>query len=92
MLSLALIGTISGLTMVMFGVSATIVNQLRLNALADNTAVAAADALRGLVAGFPCDIAREMAQVTECSIVGNDVLVEVRQGSLTARARAGEPG
>ena len=92
MLALALIGIISGLTLVMFGVSATIVNQLRLNALADNSAVAAADALRGLVAGFPCDIAREMAPVTDCSILGNDVLVVVRQGSLTARARAGEPG
>lgn len=91
-LALALIGVISALTLVMFGVSSTVVNQLRLNALADNAAVAAADALRGLVAGYPCDVAREIAPVTECKIEGNDVLVVVRQGSQTARARAGESG
>ncbi len=91
-LALALIGIISGLTLVMLGVSANVVNQLRLNALADNAAVAAADALRGLVAGIPCEVAQELAPVSECSIVGNDVLVTIHQGSLTARARAGESG
>jgi len=91
-LALALMGAISTLALVMFSVSATVIEQVRLNALADSAAIAAADALRGLVAGYPCEVARELAPVTECSIQGNDVLVTVRKGDVTARARAGEPG
>ena len=90
--ALALIGAISSLTLVMFSVTASIVEQVRLDALADNAAIAAADALRGLVAGNPCDVAKAMAPVSVCSIQGNDVLVVVQKGTLSARARAGEPG
>lgn len=91
-LALALMGTICGLTLVMFTVSSSVLEQVRLNALADNAAIAAADALRGLVAGYPCEVAKSMAPVTHCSIEGNDVLVKVQKGALTAQARAGEPG
>lgn len=91
-LALALMGVTSSLTLIMFTVSATIVEQVRLDALADNAAIAAADTLRGLAAGYPCDIAKAMAPVIECSIQGNDVLVVLQKGSLTARSRAGEPG
>ncbi len=91
-LSLSLIGAISGLTLIMFAASATVIDQTRLNAIADNAAIAAADALRGLVAGYPCEVAKAMAPVTDCFIQGNDVLVTVQKGTLTARARAGEPG
>ena len=90
--ALALMGTICSLTLVMFSVSARVVEQVRLEALADNAAIAAADGLRGLVAGNPCDVAKAMAPASECSIQGNDVLVVVHKGALSARARAGEPG
>ncbi|MEY2693690.1 MAG: hypothetical protein RL142_38 [Actinomycetota bacterium] len=66
--------------------------QQRLQVMADNAAVAAADALRGLVAGSPCEVARSLsAEVTLCEVIGSDVRIELRDGSLTARARAGEP-
>jgi hypothetical protein len=90
--ALALVAAIVGVTLIMFNVSARVLQQARLNALADNAAVAAADALRGLVAGYPCEVARELAPVTTCVIIENDVLLEVASDGLTARARAGEPG
>jgi hypothetical protein len=66
--------------------------QRRLQVKADNAAVAAADTLRGLVAGSPCDVARSLsADVTFCEVIGSDVRIELRDGTLTARARAGEP-
>lgn len=66
--------------------------QQRLQVMADNAAVAAADALRGLVAGSPCEVARSFsAEVTLCEVIGSDVRVELRTGNLKARARAGEP-
>ena len=68
------------------------VRQARLNALAENAAIAGADALRGLAAGYPCDVVREFtAQVETCEVIGTDVRVILRDGSLSARARAGEP-
>ncbi len=66
--------------------------QRRLQVEADNAAVAAADALRGLVAGSPCDVARSFsAEVTLCEVIGSDIRIEIRDGSHRARARAGEP-
>lgn len=90
--ALGLVATIVGVTLIMFNVSGRVLQQARLNALADNAAVAAADALRGLLAGYPCEVARELAPVTTCVINENDVLLEVASDGLTARARAGEPG
>ncbi len=66
--------------------------QRRLQVMADTVAIAAADALRGLVAGSPCEVARSFsAHVTLCQVLDTDVRIELRNGSLTARARAGEP-
>ena len=66
--------------------------QRRLQVMADSAAIAAADALRGLVAGSPCEVALSFsAEVTFCEVIGNDVRIELRDGILTARARAGEP-
>lgn len=90
--ALGLVAAIVGTTLVMFNVSNRVIQQARVNALADIAAVAAADALRGLVAGYPCEVARELAPVTSCVIIENDVLLEVASEGLKARARAGEPG
>lgn len=90
--ALGLVAAIVGITLVMFNVSNRVIQQARVNALADIAAVAAADALRGLVAGYPCEVARELAPVTSCVIIENDVLLEVASEGLKARARAGEPG
>jgi secretion/DNA translocation related TadE-like protein len=66
--------------------------QARLQVSADNAAIAAADALRGLVAGSPCDVARSFHEtVKQCEVIGSDVRLELQSGELTARARAGEP-
>lgn len=90
--ALALVGVIVGLALLIVNVTNRSIEQARLNASTDNAAVAAADALRGLVAGYPCDVARQLAPVTHCELVGNDVLIEAARDGLTARARAGEPG
>jgi hypothetical protein len=91
-LSLGLVMAIVGVTLLMLSASSQYVHQVRLNALADSAAMAAADALRGLVAGNPCEVARDLAPVTSCVILGNDVLIKVREGDLSSKARAGEPG
>lgn len=91
-IALGLITALVGMTLLFVNLSNRFINQARLNALADNAAVAGADALRGLVAGYPCEVARAQAPVTRCEIVGNDVLIEVGESGLSAKARAGEPG
>lgn len=91
-LALAIVVAIVGFMYLLAQVSSQYVEQARLNALADNASVAAADALRGLVAGYPCEVARQLAPVSSCEVIGNDVLVEVASKGLTARSRAGEPG
>ena len=91
-LSIAILALISGLTLVILHVSQIVVEQVRLDALAENTRIAAADARRGLVAGIPCEVAKSMAPVHNCVIEGNDVLIELEHQGLRARSRAGEPG
>lgn len=90
--ALALVGVIVGIALLIVDITYGSIQQARLNAETDNAAVAAADALRGLVAGYPCEIARKLAPVTHCELVGNDVLIETTRDGLTAKARAGEPG
>lgn len=90
--ALGMLAAILSVALVIVNVANRALEQTRLNAIADNAAVAAADALRGLVAGYPCEVARQLAPVTHCEIVGNDVLVQVAEGNLTSKARAGEPG
>jgi hypothetical protein len=91
-LAIALIALITGLTLVILNVSQRVLEQVRLDALAENASIAAADALRGLVAGIPCEVAKSMAPVTSCVIVGDDVLLQLERHGLSSRARAGEPG
>ena len=91
-LALGMVTAIVGMTLLILNLGNRYVNQARLDALADSAALAAADALRGLVAGYPCDVAKELAPVTNCEILGNDVLIKVTEGSLSSKARAGEPG
>lgn len=91
-LAIAILVLISGLTFVILQASQRVVDQVRLNALAENASIAAADALRGLVAGIPCEVAESMAPVSSCVIEGNDVLVQLERNGLRARARAGESG
>jgi secretion/DNA translocation related TadE-like protein len=97
LVSLGIIVAILSVLAVSFGITNRIVEQTRLNALADNAAIAAADSLRGLVAGYPCTVAAELASsanatVTICRIIGSDVQVELQKGGLAGRARAGEQG
>jgi secretion/DNA translocation related TadE-like protein len=91
-LAIAILTIIAGLTLGILNVSQRVVEQVRLNALAENASIAAADALRGLVAGIPCEVAKSMAPVSSCVIEGNDVLIELERHGLRARSRAGEPG
>ena len=97
LVSLGIIVAILSALAISFVITNRIVAQTRLSALADNTAIAAADSLRGLVAGYPCSVATELAHsanatVTICRVIGSDVQVELQKGGLTGRARAGEPG
>lgn len=95
-LALGLVAAVVGVLVIMFSVTNRFVEQARLSSLADRAAIAGADALRGLVAGFPCKEAGDLAtlegaSVASCTISAMDVLVEIRRGEFTAKARAGEP-
>ena len=77
---------------------ASIIAQVRLNAAADSAALTADDALRGLITGYPCEIAKEialdnMAILDECRIVGFEAFVKLHIQTmgivLNASARAG---
>lgn len=79
-------------------VALNLLTQARLNEVADSAALSADDALRGLITGFPCEIARtiageNMAILDECRIVGFEAFVKVHVQSmgivLNASARAG---
>lgn len=75
-----------------------LISQRRVEALADEIAIAADDSLRGLATGIPCDVARQlaglnMAFIDECRIVGFEAFVKVHIQSmgivLSADAKAG---
>jgi secretion/DNA translocation related TadE-like protein len=62
-------------------------HKLQLQQAADSAAISAADSLRGLSTGFPCDVARQiadlnMAKLVECRIVGFEVYIKVRIHAL----------
>jgi secretion/DNA translocation related TadE-like protein len=97
-LSLALIA----LSVSCLGITQTVALHLlvgaRLNAVAESAALSADDALRGLITGYPCEIAREIASenmviLDECRIVGFEAFVKLHVDSmgivLNATARAG---
>lgn len=91
-----------GLSVACFGISQTIamhlLSEARLNAIVESAALSADDALRGLITGYPCEIARQiadqnMAILDECRIVGLEAFVKMHVQSmgivLNATARAG---
>jgi secretion/DNA translocation related TadE-like protein len=97
-LSLAVIA----LSVACFGMTQTVALHLltgaRLTAIAESAALSADDALRGLIVGYPCEIAREIASenmviLDECRIVGFEAFVKMHVDSmgivLNATARAG---
>jgi secretion/DNA translocation related TadE-like protein len=67
----------------------------RAQVAADQAALAAADALRGLATGIPCEVAallvaQNQAELDTCRVVGISVYVSVRiNPSIVAEARAG---
>ncbi len=74
---------------------AEVVSKARAQVIADQSALAAADALRGLAAGIPCEVAalvvaQSQAKLATCRVVGISVYVSVRiNPSIVAEARAG---
>lgn len=100
-------GTVLALAVVSLSIALLVLSQtlafnllsnLRLRASADSIAVAAADSLRGLSVGYPCEVAKKMAasnrlNLEECRIVGFEVFITVHSDAvgivLNAKARAG---
>lgn len=93
--SVLAIGLIAAILAVVTVSAAPLVRLLevhRLQVMADSAVIAAADALRGLVAGSPCDVARQVSSsIYSCEVIGHDVRIELRLGDLVAKSRAGEP-
>ena len=94
-LAVALVAVISGLLLVILNLTNRIIEQTRLDALAENAAIAGADSLRGLAAGAPCDVARELvlsgaARIISCSTNSTDLLIQLERNGLNSKARAGE--
>lgn len=97
-LALAVVGLSVSMLILSQALAFNLISNLRLQATADSIAVAAADSLRGLSLGFPCDVAAEMsaanmANLVECRIVGLEVFITVHSDAvgivLIAKARAG---
>jgi secretion/DNA translocation related TadE-like protein len=97
-MSLAVLSISVGL----FGATQIVAQRLyqleRLQMLADEVALTAVDALRGLTIGYPCELARQIAQenmvkLDECRIVGFEAFISLRSDVvgivLIANARAG---
>ncbi|CAB4947157.1 unannotated protein [freshwater metagenome] len=72
-----------------------LVTQSRAQVAADQGAVSAADSLRGLTTGIPCQVAELVVAhnkftIDSCRVVGNSVYVSVRINPfIVAEARAG---
>lgn len=95
-LALGLISAIVGLSLAFVAATNQLIQQSRLAALAENASVAGADALRGLSAGSPCEVARQVVlsgegRIISCSIIGTDLLIKLENNGMQAKARAGEP-
>ena len=99
-LGLALLGALVVLALAAVGLGGALAERQRVIGAADNTALAAADAARGLVPGSPCPVAEQVAeanrtQLHACEVDGYVVTVEVGASVagvlLRARATAGPP-
>ncbi len=81
-----------------FRLEAVTLEQQRLEAATQTIALAVSDVSRGFRTGFPCDVARVLAELNEvrmmrCRLVGFDAFIETSslnaKPALTSRARAG---
>ncbi len=97
-LSLGLLGSMTALTLGAAVVGEVLVEQVRLQSSADQIALLAEDSQRGLVTGFPCELALRTAdrfgvQLDTCRILNSEAwiaLSTVRMGIvINARAHAG---
>ena len=103
-------GTILGLGLALGTLSALLASNLavfglisveKLRVQADQIAVAAADSARGLITGYPCQTAEQMATMymvllDTCRIVGFDSFIRLRSAvvgiEIEASSRAGAVG
>ncbi len=99
-LGLALLGALVVLALAAVGLGGALAERQRVIGAADNAALAAADAARGLAPGSPCPVAERVAvanraQLRSCEVDGYVVTVEVGASVagvlLRARATAGPP-
>ncbi|MET4158837.1 Rv3654c family TadE-like protein [Agromyces sp. PvR057] len=101
--AIGLIAAVVLLTTLVLGVTTTYVDARRAAAVADAAALAAADAVTGVIAGLPCEVAdrvarRNGATLRSCEVDGAVsrvvIAVPARIPGLDAEAsaRAGPPG
>ena len=97
-LAVGLVGAAATLALVLGASSEIIVEQVRIQAAADQIALIAEDAQRGLATGFPCELAGQWSQrfgyeLDTCRILNCETwiaLKSVRMGIvINARAHAG---
>jgi len=86
-LAIGLIGAAATLFLATALLSNLWLQKLQLQQAAETAAISAADSLRGLSTGYPCDVARQianlnMAKLAECRIVGFEVYIKVRKNAL----------
>lgn len=82
-LGFGLISIILGIMTLTLGVTAQTIAISRLQAQAENAAIAGEDVLRGLSVGFPCETAQEFVHafggtLEECHKVNLDLYISVR--------------
>jgi len=96
-LALGLVAAIAGLAVLIGWATIPLVDSVRLQVEADQIALMAEDALRGLTTGFPCELAEHEAhrfgvRLDTCRILNSEawiVLVSERPGVIvTARSHA----
>lgn len=97
-LAIALMTAALGIFALTQPIMRTEIEQHRLNVRAESIALAAADSLRGLATGYPCEVAGKIAQrfeisLDECRVEALEVEVECHKEVLGVRliskARAG---
>jgi secretion/DNA translocation related TadE-like protein len=86
-MGLALIFMVLGIMTLSLGFTTQSLAIARLQAQTDNAAIAAADVLRGLAIGFPCETAEEIVQgfggtLEQCHKVNLDLYISVRSDVL----------
>lgn len=99
-LALALLAATALLALAACALGAGLTARQRVIGAADSAALAAADAVRGIVSGVPCEVAGRVAAangavLSGCAIDGDVATVELADSwggiALVARSRAGPP-